>query len=416
MSRDFAPDLLTLQEQAPERLPRVLLLCVAALVVVMLVWAVFAKLDVIATAEGRLIPISQTKVVQPAEAGVVEEILVRDGDRVKAGQVLLRLDSRLSTVDVSSLQAEVQLKRLTLARIAAELSGGAIKAPANSTPDVLAKVEAQFAARKLALQDALAQENAALNRARAELESSTQVRAKLQSTVPMLRQAAESYQRLHKEGYFGEIAANEKQREYMERERDLKSQEATVQSLVAAVNQSEAKIVSLRSNYRSQLETERVDLLAGLNKSAGELDKSKIRSGLLEIKAPNDGIVKDLAVTTKGAVVGAGGLIMNIIPQNEPLQAEVALRNEDVGFVVPGQTVQLKVAAYPFQRYGLLPGKVLMVSADSGDTKNSGVAQNSTPAPGDALSYKALISIASTTLKSEEKWLRLFEQQSPIYK
>jgi hemolysin D len=396
VSKDFAPDILTLQEQAPERIPRLLLQCVAALLVLMLAWAMLAKLDVIASAEGRLVPVSLTKVVQPAEAGIVDAILVKDGDHVKAGQVLLRLDSRLSGVELASLAADVQLKRLSLSRIAAELGGGAIQAVVDAPSDMAAKVNAQFMARKLAFQDAVAQEAAALNRAGGELEAAVQVQAKLQSILPMLKQAAESYRKLQKEGFVGEVAANEKQREFMEKERDLKSQESTVISLRAAVSQSQARLTSLRSTYRSQLETERVELLAGLNKSAADLAKTKIRGDLLEIRAPNDGVVKDLLVTTKGAVVGAGSVLMTIVPQNEPLQAEVALRNEDIGFVAPGQEVQVKIAAYPFQRYGLIAGKVLLVSADSGDGKSTGAAPQASTVP----TYKALISLNSLTLRN----------------
>jgi hemolysin D len=394
---DFAPDLLSLQEQAPATLPRALVLTVSALFLMLLAWAMVAKLDVIATAEGRLVPVTFTKVVQPAEAGVVETILVKEGDRVKAGQTLMRLDARLSGVDVNGLQHEVILKRLSLSRIDAELNGGVMKTPGGAPRDLMAKVEAQFNARKLAYQDAVAQETAALARSRADLEAARQVKEKLHTTLPMLKLAADSFQKLQKEGYVGELASNDKLREYMERERDLRSQEAAVQSLTSAVTQSEAKLISIRSNYRSQLETERVELMATLNKSSSELDKSKIKSGLLDIKSPNDGIVKDLAVTTKGAVVAAGVLLMNIVPQNEALQAEVLLKNEDVGFVLAGQDTRIKVAAYPFQRYGLMEGKVALVSADSADPSK----QNNAPGQPTQLTYKALVKLNSAVLRSE---------------
>jgi hemolysin D len=393
---DFTPDLLTLQESAPAQLPRTLALAVAGLFAAMLIWACFAKLDVIAVADGRLVPVSFTKVVQPAEAGVVEQIFVKEGDRVVAGQILIKLDARLSGVDVSGLDTDVVLKDLSLARIDAELQGGLIKYPAGTSKLLIAKVDAQFSARKAAFQDAVAQETAALARSKGDLEAATQIKEKLQTTVPILKQAADSYETLRKEGYVGDILSNEKKREYVERERDLRSQESTVVSLKAAVSQSEAKLVSIRSNYRSQLETDRMELLSTVNKSRSELDKSKIRSGLLEIKAPNDGLVKDLSVTTKGAVVAAGTLLMNIVPQNEALQAEVLLRNEDVGFVVAGQSTRLKVAAFPFQRYGLIEGKVALVSADSADPTK----QNQLPGQPQQLSYRALIKLEDNFLKS----------------
>jgi hemolysin D len=393
---DFSPDLLTLQEEAPAQLPRTLALAVAGLCGLMLLWACFAKLDVIAVAEGRLVPVSFTKVVQPAESGVVEYIYIKEGDRVVAGQTLIKLDAKLSGVDVAGLDTDVALKDLSLARIDAELQGGVIKYPPGTSKLLVSKVDAQFAARKAAYQDAVSQELAALARSKADLEAATQVRNKLNTTLPILKQAAESYETLRKEGYVGDILSNEKKREYVERERDLRAQESTVESLKSAVMQSDAKLVSIRSNYRSQLETERMELLSTVNKSRSELDKSKIKSGLLEIKAPNSGLVKDLAVTTKGAVVSAGALLMNIVPQDEALQAEVLLRNEDVGFVVAGQTTRLKVAAYPFQRYGLMEGKVALVSADSADPAK----QNQVPGQPPQLTYRALIKLEGNFLKS----------------
>ena len=135
-----------------------------------------------------------------------------------------------------------------------------------------------------------------------------------------------------------------------------------------------------------------------INKSKQEMDRSTIRSGLLEIRAPNDGIVKDLAVTTKGAVVQAGALLLNVVPKEEPVQAEVQLTNEDIGFVAVGQKAQIKVAAFPFQKYGLLEGKVTHVSADSADPKQAqgAVPQGSQP----PLNYRALVSIDTQKLRS----------------
>jgi hemolysin D len=338
------------------------------------------------------VPMSFTKVVQPAEAGVVLDILVKDGDAVKAGQTLLRLDARLAQSELTGLGKDVSIKKLTLRRVEAELADRPFSAQANDLVEISAQVEAQFRARRQSYTDALAQETEALNKAKADLASADQVLSKLKQTVPLYRQSAEAYDKLLKEGFVGEVAANEKKREFVEREQDFKAQESNVQSLKAVIAGSEQKLISVRSNYRSQLENERIETLTQLNKSSQELDKSTIRSGLLEIKAPNDGVVKDLAVTTKGAVVQAGSLLLNIVPREEPVQAEVLLSNEDVGFIGVGQKAHIKVAAYPFQKYGLLEGKVLLVAADSSDPKQ----QQATQQP--QLTYRALVSLQTQAL------------------
>lgn len=400
-AHDFAPDLLTVQLSPPSRLPRTVVLGLTALVGGLLVWSFLAELNIVATAQGRLVPISYTKVVQPAEAGVVSDILVKDGDAVKAGQVLLRLDARLSQNDLQAQGQDVAIKRMTLVRIAAELAGADApnqKAPLFApqagigSPALSAQFQAQFQARRQAFQDALAQELQSLEKARAERSAGEQVYSKLKQTLPSYAQTAQAYETLQKEGFVGEVAANEKRRDWLEKSQDLKAQEATLASLQASIAQSEKKLVSLRSSYQSQLENERVETQTQLAKSVQELEKSSIRSGLLEVRSPTDGVVKDLGITSKNAVVQAGALLMNIVPQAEALQAEVLLANEDVGFVVAGQKAQLKIAAFPFTKYGLVQGSVIHVGADASDPKQSNSPQAA------ALTYRALVKLDSQTL------------------
>jgi HlyD family secretion protein len=391
---DFAADLLAIQERPPQRLPRLLLLVTAAMVLLLVLWASFAKLDIIATAEGRLVPLSFTKVVQPADAGVVSEILVKDGDVVAEGQTLLRLDPRLSRADTQAFGTEVALRQLTLRRIDAELADRISEPRPTDRMDLYAQVDGRFKAQRQAFLDAVAQEQEAQNKARADLAAARQVHEKLARTVPMYQQSAQAYQRLVKEGFVGELAAVDKSREALEKEKDLDAQAANVTSLQAAIAQSDKRIAALRSQYRSQLATERGETVALLNRSDQELEKSNVKAGMLEIRAPYAGVVKDLAVTTKGAVVAAGSVLLSVVPINEPLQAEVLLKNEDVGFVAQGQQARIKVAAYPFQKYGLLESRVKLVSADSADPKQTPSGQPP------ALTYRAMLDLSSRHLVS----------------
>lgn len=391
---DFAPDLLAIQERPPERLPRALLLSVLALLAILLAWASLAKLDIVASAEGRLVPASFTKVVQPAEAGIVSEILVKDGDPVREGQLLLHMDPRLSAADTQALGIEVALRKLALRHIDGELAERPVRPETGERMELFLQVEHQFQARREAYRDALAQESETLNRATADLAGAQQVLEKLARTVPVYRQAAEAYRSLVNEGFVGELTAADKSREATEKEQDLKAQGAAVLSMQAAIAQSAKRMTSLGSQYRSQLHDLRIDTLAQLNRATQELQKSNVKAGLLEIRSPTQGIVKDLAVTAPGAVVAAGAVLMNVVPVGESLQAEVLLKNEDVGFTGPEQPARIKVAAYPFQKYGMLDGKVALVSADAADPKQA--------APGQVpqLSYRALLRLSTSHLES----------------
>jgi hemolysin D len=395
---DFAPDLLAIQEQPPERMPRTVGYVTGGLFLVLLAWASFGKLDIVAAAEGRLVPRNYSRVVQPAEAGIVREVLVRDGDPVKAGQVLLRMDATTASADLGTLKADAALKALSLRRIDAELQGRPFLVQTGDPPDVAAQVLAQYRARRQSYLDSVAQEQANLQRAQNELGAARQQLAKLQATVPLYQQSAKSYERLVKEGFVSELGANDKIRERIEKEQELKGQESSVAALAAAVEQSQKKLAQIKSSYDSQLLNERVDLQGQQQRTAGELQKQVYRSGLLELRAGEDGIVKDMATYTPGSVVQPGAVLLNIVPRNEPLYAEVAIRNEDVGFVAPGQTAKLKLQAYPFQKYGMLEGVVNVVSADSSaNDPQKATAQGQNPQ-----SYKALVRLNSQQFKAPD--------------
>jgi HlyD family secretion protein len=243
LAADRSPTLHDIETTPPTRALAATLWTLVALVTVLLVWALVARLDIVATAPGKLVPASQVKVIQASEAGIVHEIAVRDGDRVKAGQLLLRLDATLNGADSASIDRELALKRITVAAIDATLADKVPRPAKGDPPTLFAQVSQQFAARRLALADAIAQEQQASHRATNERHAALQVRDKLEHTLPVVSQAADSYAKLHQEGFVGELLANEKRKDLIEREQDLKAQHATVQALDAAIAQANQRIV-----------------------------------------------------------------------------------------------------------------------------------------------------------------------------
>src|SRR5918993_1985417 len=143
----------------PSRAPRIVLWTVCALFAFALIWALVAKLDIVAVAEGRLVPSTYSKIVQPAESGIVREILVKDGDAVIAGQVLVRLDPTLAGADSKSVAGDIELRRLTLRRIDAELANQTLALGKSEDPTLFLQVQAQGSARRQSYLDSLAQEN-----------------------------------------------------------------------------------------------------------------------------------------------------------------------------------------------------------------------------------------------------------------
>jgi hemolysin D len=406
-SLEFSPPLIRLTDSPPNPLGRQVLWALLLLLAALLLWALLGKLDIVAVAEGKLIPHSYLKIVQPAESGIVKEILVREGDEVKTGQVLMRMDMLISEAERKAIEADYQRKRATLARIDAELANQPYVAGDDVPAGLAREMTAQYQANRAALDAALAEERSRLMRYRHDLASSEQVRSKLVETLPHYQAQDQAFDKLVKEGYAGSLMGSDKKRERIEKEQELKNQKHLIESNRAYVSQSEKRLAQIDSDYRRQLHSERNEVHGEAEKLAQEVAKQAHRQSLLELKATQDSVVKDLATHTVGTVVQPGTVLLTLVPQDEILRAEVWISNEDIGFVRSGQPVKLKFAAFPFQKYGMVEGVVEHVSADSADSNTSsgggGSPNDKAPGQGMPLVYKALITLKAMHLEMHDQ-------------
>ena len=398
----FAPPLLRLQESPPNPLGHKVLWAILILVSGLIVWALVGRLDIVAVAEGKLVPQSYLKIVQPSEAGIVKEILVQEGGGVTAGQVLMRMDMFVTEADAKSLEAEFARKRLSLRRIDAELSGKPFQLEPGDALLLAREMEAQYRANRTALEAALAEERSHLLKARQDLSAAEQVHTKLADTLPHYRDQEDAFDRLAQKGFAGALMVSDKRRERIEKEQELKTQKHVIESARASIVQSEKKLTQIDSDYRRQLYAERNDVDNALDKLTQEIAKQSHRKDLQELKAPQSAIVKDLATHTIGTVVQPGTVLLTLVPKEETLRAEVWVSNEDIGFVHPGRQVKLKFAAYPFQKYGMVEGVVEHVSADAADNATNRDAQlNEEKGKSMPLIYKALVALKTMKLEMD---------------
>jgi membrane fusion protein, hemolysin D len=401
---DFAPPLLRIQDKPPAPLAGWVLRLLLGLMSCVLLWAAFGRLDIVAVTDGKLVPSSYLKIVQPAEQGIVKEILVKEGETVAAGQVLIRMDSVLAAADVRSIQAEVHQKRVALRRIDAQLAGKKFLRESNDPAELALQIEAQYTANVRAHESALAQERALLDKARHDLAAAQVTQAKLEQVLPHYVEQEKAFEKLTKDGFAGRILYTDKQRERIEKEQDLRSQEFAIAASRALIEQSERKIAQLGADYRRQLQAERVETAARLERLTQELAKLSHRQELLELRAPQAGIVKDLATHTAGTVAAPGTILMTLVPEGDRLVAEVWVSNQDVGFVRPGQGAKLKLAAFQFQKYGMLDGKVVHVNADASEPPSPNNRQDvGRERPMGPLAFRALIELNHQQLFSEAR-------------
>jgi len=392
----FSPGILSVQSRPPHPFPRGVLVALFLLFVSALIWAAVGRLDIVAVAQGKLIPSTYVKIVQPAEAGLIREILVREGQRVEEGQTLMRMDTTQADADFRSVLEEYARARLDLRRTEAELGGVAFEQQAGDDAMLYQEMLLQYESDVRALETAIAEQKASLERAEKELALAQKTKEKLGKILPLYRKEEEAYLKLARRGYAGAMDAVEKTRMRIEKEEEYQSQDLIIARQSAAKLQAQRKIAQLVSENERRLRSERTQISEKLNRLEAEMEKQKHRRSLMELKAPQSGIVKDLATHTVGTVTQPGTILMTLVPISDELRAEVWLPNQDVGFVRPGQQVKLKLTAFQFQKYGMVSGVVEHVAADSLDASANG--SGTEGADTGMLMYRTLIGLRQQKL------------------
>ncbi|MFZ3483663.1 HlyD family type I secretion periplasmic adaptor subunit [Sphingomonas sp. 3-13AW] len=375
---DFLPAALEVIEQPVSPTARATAWLLLALMVVVVLWLTLGKVDVVASASGRLVPADDVKLIQPGQPGVVRSILVQDGQSVRAGQRLVELDPTVSDAEAvqaaEALQtAELDAARLRAIRSALDGQGLRFTPPPGTTQEVaaaqVALAKAQFAEIQAGTQTRAADTAAArASKSEAQIQA-----AKLAETIPLLDEQIAANETLLEKGYVSKLRVIEMRRQRLAATRDR-------DAALAAAQRADAQIAVAGGNsVRSSAEA-RARVLADLAKAESdarlhkeELVKAQRRSSLQQLVSPVDGIVTQLSVHTIGGVVEATKPVMVIVPSRARLVAEVAIANRDVGFVTPGQSVAVKVEAFPFTRYGTVPGRLEQVSSDAVQDEKRGL-------------------------------------------
>lgn len=397
----FLPAALALRDTPLHPAPRITLWAIMAFALIALLWAFFGRIDVVATAVGKIIPNDRTKVIQSMETSVVKAIHVRDGQEVKLGQILVELDATTATADSERLDNEALTARMEAMRAQALLA-----ALANGRPPKLGSTSGADAARVINEQILLTgqyqeyqarqlQLKSEITRRRAELQATQEQVTKLEQTVPIARQRAADYQRLVKENFMSQHGCLEQEQARIEQEQDLASSRAKVNEIRAALAEAQQQQATLAAETRRQL-LDQQNLAEQKAASLGqELVKADQRGRLMRLTAPVAGTVQQLAISTVGGVVTPAQPLMVIVPKENVLEVEAMLPNKDIGFVNPGQDAEVKVETFPFTKYGTLHGKITQVSSDAIQDEKLG------------LIYSTRVKLAKDTIRVENKTVRL---------
>lgn len=347
-------------------------------VALMVGWLTFGKVDIVATAAGRIIPSANVQLVQPAESGVIRQILVRDGQHVKKGQTLVMLDPTMSSAEAEQARAALLAVELDAARGRAIIGaldgqGFAFIAPEGASADVIATQSALARAQLNEIQASVSAQSADRQAAAAAYAEARTQAAKLSETLPLLDEQIAANEKLLEKGYVSKLRVVEMRRQRLAAARDRDIALQTSNRASAQMSATGSGVARTAAGARAAVLAELVRAEADARLRREELAKTAQRASFQRIVAPADGTVARLAVHTVGGVVEPAKPIMVIVPEGGGLVAEVKLLNKDVGFVQPGQTVAVKLDAFPFTRYGTVPGKIETISSDAIEDEKLGL-------------------------------------------
>jgi hemolysin D len=416
---EFLPAALEIVETPPNPIGRAIGATLIGLFVLALAWASLSHVDIVATANGKIIPTGHSKVIQPFETGVVRAILVANGQNVNAGDVLIELDSTINEGEINHLRGDLQSAQLDIARLHAALTDtddplAAFHPPDGATPALVA-IQRQFLIAQVTEHKA---KIAALDGQRAQKEAELATISatvdKLEAVIPTIEERVNIRRTLNEYGnklqYFEVLQQlTESQQERLVQKSHLKEARAAVAAIIETRGQTKAEY--RRTLFGELTEAERK--AAGL---AADLSKAEQRTKLQQLTAPVSGMVQQLAVHTVGGVVTPAQSLMVIVPSDSKLEIEAMVNNHDVGFVHAGDEVEIKVDTFDFTRYGLLHGRVQSISSDAivrdapsdrSNDKQAGSPTATSEPKGQELTYAARISVDRTQMQVEDKMVNL---------
>lgn len=378
---EFLPAALEVMETPPSPFGRVIIWSIIIFFMIALIWACLGKVDIVAIAQGKIVPGERVKIIQPLEAGIVKAIHVEEGQRVKVGQPLIEFDSTISGADKQRLHnewltAEFDHARLQTLIAAVQQKAGTAGELKQYLPESIAADSAIMSVNIGLFQDRLVgQYNEYLSQAaslhqqvlerEAELKSAEEQVQRLNATIPLITERADAMKKVLDAGVVSRAdwLKIEEERINQVKERDrLKSDRVR---LHAAIENAKQQWQALSAKYQSTWMGELAETRNRLETARQELVKAEQRNTLQTLTSPVEGRVQQLAMHTIGGVVTPAQELMRIVPEDGALEVEAWLENKDIGFVEKGQPAEIKVETFPFTKYGVIPAEVETVSLDA---------------------------------------------------
>lgn len=363
VGHDFQPDAIELEATEPPLAAHAVLYVLIALIVIALVWASVSNVDVVVSAPGKIVTDAQTVVIQPLETSVIRSLDIRVGQLVKKGEVIATLDPTFAEADVTQVKQRIASLAAEIARLEAEQNDKPYRPRADDQDaalqaEVHEKRGAEYQARISGLKADIAKNEA-------DLKGTLRTQAVLKDRLESLKQIERMKSNLKDQAYVSQMGLLEAKEKRLE-------VEAAYEDAVNKGHQLEQQIQQARSAHDAFTRSWRQKTLDELVKARRDrdalqenLNKAERRSALVELRAPIDATVLELNKRSVGSVAKEAEPIVTLVPQGVPLEAEIQIPADEIGFVRKNDAVRIKIDAFPFQRHGTVDGVLTAIGEDS---------------------------------------------------
>ena len=366
---EFKPLLIEIEDKPLNPLGRIILYLVLVIMAFGTAWLILAKVDVVVSAQGKVIPSGEIKILKPLESGVVSKIFVKESDRVKKGDILIQIDPTVTDASLSSKQDDLAVINSDIALLYALIN------ESNLSKDEINKLNSSqlnlYNSQRQILASTYEGNKAKLNSAKLDIKANE---SEVNRLSLLLNKEEEAKARLQK---VLDIIAKKEYEEVSKNIINLKEQKDIALYRLKESNKKLEEIIEENEKAIKTIKSSWIETSLGKEKEKRELS-AQINAILFsnktqQIKSPVDGFVGKLLIHTEGGVVSPNDNLISIVPSDAPLIIKANVLNKDIGFLKLGQEVAIKIDTFSFQKYGLLHGNIIEISKDAIEDEKLGL-------------------------------------------
>lgn len=373
---DFMSDLHAAEQMKPHKASVIFLVSICVFIALFFVWAALSKVEMLVRGQGQVVPTSEVQVVQSLEGGILQELLVSEGQHVKKGQVLLRISDVMFSSEQGGAEAQAIGLRAKKARLEAEANGAEFVMPADITekaPQIAANEKLLYESRQQELKNAVGIIDQKIASATAQIAETQAQITRLSSSAGLMGQELKITKDMVAQKAVPKLEEIRLTRELNDMQGQLKANQEKIVGLEADLNSARQQRKDQDDKFRSQALGELNSIETDIARLGESLKSIDDRVSRAEIRSPVDGIVNRVALKTIGGVIQPAQQLMEIVPMDENLKIVARVIPSDIAFLQVGQHVNVKVTAYDSQRYGSLSGELVRIGASSVNDKDGNI-------------------------------------------